>query len=178
MLLPELQPVIVAAQGPGGHKQTGRELHLRAYRAMVGRVPLYLLDANLAQNRPEDRDITRNLYGGDAEMRIQQEIVLGRGGVRLLRAMNLRPAVYHMNEGHAAFLTLERTSRLVRGEGLPFEAAREYVAQTTLFTTHTPVPAGHDQFALSMVFEALGEQSAIYDGAPYCPGGRLILAAA
>lgn len=135
----------------------GRELHLRAYRAMVGRVPLYLLDANLAQNRPEDRDITRNLYGGDAEMRIQQEIVLGRGGVRLLRAMNLRPAVYHMNEGHAAFLTLERTSRLVRGEGLPFEAAREYVAQTTLFTTHTPVPAGHDRFAEDLLRRYFGD---------------------
>jgi phosphorylase/glycogen(starch) synthase len=135
----------------------GRELHLRAWRAMVGRVQLFLLDANLPQNRPEDRDITRNLYGGDAEMRIQQEIVLGRGGVRLLRAMNVRPAVYHMNEGHAAFLTLERTSRLVRGEGLPFEAAREYVAQTTLFTTHTPVPAGHDRFAEDLVRRYFGD---------------------
>lgn len=135
----------------------GRELHLRAWRAMVGRVQLFLLDANLPQNRPEDRDITRNLYGGDAEMRIQQEIVLGRGGVRLLRAMNVRPAVYHMNEGHAAFLTLERTSRLVRGEGLTFEAAREYVAQTTLFTTHTPVPAGHDRFAEDLVRRYFGD---------------------
>jgi phosphorylase/glycogen(starch) synthase len=135
----------------------GRELHLRAWRAMVGRIALYLLDANLPQNRPEDRDITRNLYGGDVETRIQQEIVLGRGGVRLLRAMGLRPAVYHMNEGHAAFLTLERTSRLVRGEGLPFEAAREYVAQTTLFTTHTPVPAGHDRFAEDLVRRYFGD---------------------
>jgi phosphorylase/glycogen(starch) synthase len=135
----------------------GRELHLRAWRAMVGRVQLFLLDANLPQNRPEDRDITRNLYGGDAETRIQQEIVLGRGGVRLLRAMNVRPAVYHMNEGHAAFLTLERTSRLVRGEGLTFEAAREYVAQTTLFTTHTPVPAGHDRFAEDLVRRYFGD---------------------
>jgi starch phosphorylase len=91
------------------------------------------------------------------ETRIQQEIVLGRGGVRLLRAMGLRPAVYHMNEGHAAFLTLERTSRLVRGEGLPFEAAREYVAQTTLFTTHTPVPAGHDRFGEDLVRRYFGD---------------------
>ncbi|MCA8973157.1 MAG: alpha-glucan family phosphorylase, partial [Planctomycetes bacterium] len=106
---------------------------------------------------PEDRDITRNLYGGDSEMRIKQEIVLGRGGVRLLRAMKLRPAVYHMNEGHAAFLTLERTSALVRGEGLPFDAAREYVAATTLFTTHTPVPAGHDRFAEDLVRRYLGD---------------------
>ncbi len=135
----------------------GRELFLRAFRAMVGRVPLYLLDTNLPQNRVEDRSLTRNLYGGDVETRIQQEIVLGRGGVRFLRALDVRPAVYHMNEGHAAFLTLERTSRLVRGEGLPFEAAREYVAATTLFTTHTPVPAGHDRFAEDLLRRYFGD---------------------
>jgi phosphorylase/glycogen(starch) synthase len=135
----------------------GRELFVRAWRAMVGRVPLYLLDTNLPQNRAEDRNITRNLYGGDVEMRIQQEIVLGRGGVRVLRALGLRPSVYHMNEGHAAFLTLERTSRLVRGEGLPFDAAREYVAATTLFTTHTPVPAGHDRFAEDLLRRYFGD---------------------
>ncbi len=135
----------------------GRELFLRAWKAMVGRVTLYLLDTNLPQNRPEDRNITRNLYGGDVETRIQQEIVLGRGGVRVLRALDIRPAVFHMNEGHAAFLTLERTSRLVRGEGLPFEAAREYVAATTLFTTHTPVPAGHDRFAEDLVRRYFGD---------------------
>jgi len=135
----------------------GRELRLRAWKAMVGRVPLYLLDANVPANRPEDRDITRNLYGGDQELRIQQEIALGRGGVRLLRELGVRPAVYHMNEGHAAFLTLERTSRLVRGEGLTFEAAREYVAQTTLFTTHTPVPAGHDRFGEDLMRRYFGD---------------------
>jgi glycogen phosphorylase/synthase len=135
----------------------GREVMLRAYRANVGRVPLYLLDANLPQNREEDRNITRNLYGGDTETRIQQEIVLGRGGVRLLRAMDIRPAVYHMNEGHAAFLTLERTSRLVKGAGLTFEAAREYIAATTLFTTHTPVPAGHDRFGEDLVRRYFGD---------------------
>ncbi|MFN3241261.1 MAG: alpha-glucan family phosphorylase [Planctomycetota bacterium] len=135
----------------------GREVVLRAWQASVGRVPLFLLDANVPQNRDEDRDITRNLYGGDNEMRIRQEIVLGRGGVRLLRAMQLRPAVYHMNEGHAAFLTLERTSRLVKGEGLPFEAAREYIAETTLFTTHTPVPAGHDRFGEDLVRTYFGD---------------------
>ncbi|MCK5942261.1 MAG: alpha-glucan family phosphorylase, partial [Planctomycetes bacterium] len=135
----------------------GREVVLRAWRASVGRVPLYLLDADVARNRDEDREITRNLYGGDSEMRIRQEIVLGRGGVRLLRAMELRPAVYHMNEGHAAFLTLERTSRLVKGEGLPFEAAREYIAETTLFTTHTPVPAGHDRFGEDLVRTYFGD---------------------
>ncbi|MEO6597991.1 MAG: alpha-glucan family phosphorylase, partial [Planctomycetota bacterium] len=148
---PDGRPLEVSVPMPG------REVFLRAWRAMVGRVTLYLLDANLTQNRAEDRDITRNLYGGDVEMRIQQEIVLGRGGVRLLRAMGVRPAVYHMNEGHAAFLTLERTSRLVRGEGLPFEAAREYVAATTLFTTHTPVPAGHDRFAEDLMRRYFGD---------------------
>ncbi len=135
----------------------GREVVLRAWRAGVGRVPLYLLDADVPQNREEDRAITRNLYGGESEMRIQQEIVLGRGGVRLLRAMDLRPACYHMNEGHAAFLTLERASLLVRGEGLPFEAARTYITETTLFTTHTPVPAGHDRFGEDLVRTYFGD---------------------
>lgn len=144
-------PLEISVPMPGG------EVFLRAWRANVGRVPLYLLDANLPQNRAEDRDITRNLYGGDSETRIQQEIVLGRGGVRLLRAMDIRPAVYHMNEGHAAFLTLERTNRLVKGAGLPFEAAREYIAQTTLFTTHTPVPAGHDRFGEDLVRRYFGD---------------------
>ena len=124
----------------------GRELHVRAWRVDVGRVPLYLLDANTPTNRPEDRDITRNLYGGDSETRLQQEIVLGRGGVRLLRALRIEPSVYHMNEGHAAFLTLERVHQLTHREGVTFEEAREFVRATTLFTTHTPVPAGHDRF--------------------------------
>ena len=124
----------------------GRELHVEAWRVAVGRVSLYLLDTNVPANRPEDRDLTRNLYGGGSETRIQQEIVLGRGGVRLLRRLGIEPAAYHMNEGHAAFLTLERVTRLVRKEGLTFEAAREFVRATTLFTTHTPVPAGHDRF--------------------------------
>jgi starch phosphorylase len=138
----------------------GRELVLRAWKAQVGRVPLYLLDANVPQNRAEDRDITKNLYGGDSEVRIQQEIVLGRGGVRLLRAMDLAPSVYHMNEGHAAFLVLERLSRLVRGEGITFEAAREYIAETTLFTTHTPVPAGHDRFGEDVMRRYFGDAEA------------------
>ncbi len=127
-------------------KLPGRSLTLRAWTVAVGRVTLYLLDSNVAQNLAEDRDITRNLYGGDAETRIVQEIVLGRGGVRLLRQLDIHPSVYHMNEGHAAFLTLERIARLVREEGLTFDAAREMVRGTTLFTTHTPVPAGHDRF--------------------------------
>jgi phosphorylase/glycogen(starch) synthase len=127
-------------------KLPGREIFLRAWKLMVGRVTLYLLDSNTPSNRAEDRDITRNLYGGDAETRIQQLIALGRGGKRLLTRLRIRPMVFHMNEGHAAFLTLERVSRLVKEEGLTFDAAREFVRATTLFTTHTPVPAGHDRF--------------------------------
>jgi phosphorylase/glycogen(starch) synthase len=129
----------------------GRTLALRAWRARVGRVSLYLLDSDAPSNQPEDRDITRNLYGGDAGTRILQEIVLGRGGARLLAGLGLHPAVYHMNEGHAAFLALERVSRLVGEEGLPFDAARELVRATTTFTTHTPVPAGHDRFSEDLV---------------------------
>ena len=124
----------------------GRELMLRAWRVDVGRVRLYLLDTDSPNNRPEDRDITRNLYGGGEETRLQQEIVLGRGGVRLLRKLGIQPSVFHMNEGHAAFLTLERVWQLTHKEGLTFEEASELVRSTTLFTTHTPVPAGHDRF--------------------------------
>ncbi len=125
----------------------GREMFLRAWRARVGRVDLYLLDSDIDANRPEDRDITLNLYGGDETMRIRQEIVLGRGGARLLSRLAIEPAVWHMNEGHAAFLGLERVAALVRDENLTFEEAREVVRATTAFTTHTPVPAGHDRFS-------------------------------
>ena len=123
----------------------GRELFLRAWHVRVGRISLYLLDSDTPSNRAEDRDITRNLYGGEHETRLQQEIVLGRGGVRLLRHLGIRPGAYHMNEGHAAFLTLDRVGELVR-KGATFDEARELVRATTLFTTHTPVPAGHDRF--------------------------------
>ncbi|MEZ6017431.1 MAG: alpha-glucan family phosphorylase [Planctomycetota bacterium] len=129
----------------------GRELALRAWRVPVGRVSLFLLDADVPSNRDEDREITRNLYGGDETTRIKQEIVLGRGGARMLAAMGIEPACWHMNEGHAAFMALERVSRLVRDESLTFEEAREIVRATTAFTTHTPVPAGHDRFHESLV---------------------------
>ncbi|MFO1052182.1 MAG: alpha-glucan family phosphorylase [Planctomycetota bacterium] len=125
----------------------GRDLTLRAWIVHVGRVDLYLLDADAPANRDEDREITRNLYGGDHEMRIRQLIALGRGGVRLLGELGIEPSAWHMNEGHAAFLTLERLGRLVRRQGLTFETAREAVRTNTVFTTHTPVPAGHDRFS-------------------------------
>jgi len=129
----------------------GRHLALRAWRVDVGRVPLYLLDADVERNRAEDRKLSSHLYGGDSEMRIQQEILLGRGGVRLLRRMGVEPSVWHMNEGHAAFMAIERVRRLVGEEGLSFEAAREQVRGGTAFTTHTPVPAGHDRFGEDLV---------------------------
>ncbi len=125
----------------------GRELRLHAWLVRVGRVSLYLLDSNVPTNRPEDRDVTRNLYGGTEETRLLQEIALGRGGAQLFARLAIQPSVYHMNEGHAAFLTLERVGQLAHEEGLTFEEAREFVRATTLFTTHTPVPAGHDRFS-------------------------------
>lgn len=123
------------------------ELVLRAWKAQVGRVPLYLLDSDVAANRPEDRSITAQLYGGDHEGRLRQEIVLGRGGTRLLERLGIEPAVLHMNEGHAAFAPLERAARVAHRLGLTFEEARTLVRATTVFTTHTPVPAGHDRFS-------------------------------
>jgi starch phosphorylase len=124
----------------------GRSVFAQVWRAQVGRVPLFLLDTNLAENKQEDRHITDQLYGGDNEMRIQQEIILGIGGVRALRALDVRPTVYHMNEGHSAFLALERTRLIMAEQHLSFAEARELVAAGNLFTTHTPVPAGIDLF--------------------------------
>jgi starch phosphorylase len=129
----------------------GREVHLRIWRIQVGRVPLYLLDTNIPQNTPEDRTITARLYGGDHDMRIRQEMVLGIGGVRALRALGKPPTVCHMNEGHSAFCGLERIRTLMELTHLDFAAAREAVAAGTVFTTHTPVPAGNDVFAPHLV---------------------------
>ena len=123
----------------------GRSVDLKVWVARVGHNHLYLLDSDLASNQDEDRRITYQLYGGDATNRLLQEMVLGIGGVRAKRAMGLTPSVWHINEGHAAFQVLERCRELVAG-GLPFAAALEAVAANTVFTTHTPVPAGHDIF--------------------------------
>ncbi len=123
-----------------------REVHARIWQARVGRVTLYLLDVDLESNRPEDRATAHRLYGGDRAMRIQQEIVLGVGGVRALRALGIKPTTWHINEGHAAFLVLERMRGLVK-EGLDRATALEAVAANTIFTTHTAVAAGHDHFA-------------------------------
>lgn len=129
----------------------GREVSARVWRIQVGRVPLYLLDCNIPQNSPEDRAITAQLYGGDLNTRIQQEIVLGIGGLRALRALGKEPTVCHMNEGHAAFVGLERIRQKVQENGHDFATALEAVKAGTCFTTHTPVPAGNDAFPAGMI---------------------------
>ncbi len=124
----------------------GRTVTAQIWRAQVGRAPLYMLDTNIDQNQGTDRDITDQLYGGDQEMRIQQEILLGIGGYRALQALGLEPTIYHVNEGHSAFLALERTRHLMHDYALTFAEAREAASAGIVFTTHTPVPAGHDRF--------------------------------
>jgi starch phosphorylase len=116
----------------------------------VGRVKLYLLDTDLEENAPWDRELSARLYGGDRETRIQQEIILGIGGVRVLKAIGYNPTVYHLNEGHAAFVVLQRIRDLCES-GWTFDAALDHVRRTTVFTTHTPVPAGHDAFPFHLV---------------------------
>jgi starch phosphorylase len=153
-LVPELdgagKPVLVGIPFPG------REVKVRIWRIQVGRVPLYLLDTNIPQNSAEDRTITARLYGGDHDTRIRQEIVLGVGGIRALRALSQPPTVCHMNEGHSAFSGIERIRELIERTGLDFAAAREAVAAGTVFTTHTPVPAGNDVFPSQMVEHYFG----------------------
>jgi starch phosphorylase len=129
----------------------GRMVYAQVWRAQVGRVPLYLLDTNVATNGAEDRAITKQLYGGDLEMRLKQELVLGVGGCRALEALGIEPAVYHMNEGHSAFLVLERIRRLVESLHVSFEEAREIASAGLIFTTHTPVAAGHDYFPVELM---------------------------
>ena len=125
----------------------------KVWKARVGRIPLYLLDTNLTENAPADRDITSRLYGGGTEMRIKQEIVLGIGGLRALEAINVQPNVFHMNEGHSAFLALERIRVLLNDRPLTFDEARQQVMATNCFTTHTPVPAGIDMFPPDLVMK-------------------------
>lgn len=129
-----------------------RRIYLKVWQINVGRVKLYLLDSDIEKNNPEDRDVTLRLYGGDQEMRIRQEIVLGMGGVNLLtRALKLEPTVYHMNEGHSSFLILELIKNVIKEKQVSFDVARDIVSSQTVFTTHTPVPAGNDIFPISLV---------------------------
>ena len=129
----------------------GRDVYAKIWRCDVGRVPLYLLDTDIEDNQPEDRTITNQLYGGDWEHRIKQEILLGIGGVRMLKELNLEPTIYHSNEGHSAFNSLERLRDMTHNKRISYVQAKEIVRSSTLFTTHTPVPAGHDVFSEDLI---------------------------
>ena len=142
--LPDGKPCIVAV--PLGN----RSVLVSVWRVRLGRVTLYLLDTDLEENAPWDRELSARLYGGDRETRIQQEIILGIGGVRAIKTLGSAPAVWHLNEGHAAFVVLQRIRDLIE-QGQTFEAALADVRRTTMFTTHTPVPAGHDAFPFNLV---------------------------
>lgn len=124
----------------------GRNVTARIWEAKVGKVHLYLLDTDCEENSIEDRAVTHHLYGGDIENRLRQELILGIGGIRVLNLLGIKPDVYHSNEGHSAFIGLERLFHLINEKHLKFEEAIEVVRSSTLFTTHTPVPAGHDAF--------------------------------
>jgi starch phosphorylase len=172
-------PLLVSVPFPG------REVWARVWRIQVGRVPLHLLDTNIPQNNAEDRQITGRLYGGDNDMRIRQEMILGIGGIRALRALGKVPTVCHMNEGHSAFCGLERIRALMEENNLGFAAAREAVTAGACFTTHTPVPAGNDIFPPQLVDQylsfylpqlkidraellGLGRQNPRDDNEPFC----------
>jgi glycogen phosphorylase len=143
-MTPEGKPCVIAV--PLGN----RSVLVSVWRVRLGRVKLYLLDTDLEENAPWDRELSARLYGGDRETRVQQEIILGIGGVRALKAMGSTPGAWHLNEGHAAFVVLQRIRDLIE-QGDTFDSALEEVRRTTIFTTHTPVPAGHDAFPFSLV---------------------------
>jgi starch phosphorylase len=147
---PDGEPISVTIDTRSG------SLQAKVWLMRVGRVNLYLLDCDVEGNGPEDRELTSRLYGGDTRTRIRQELVLGVGGVRALRALNITPGAYHLNEGHSAFAALEVIRGRMEHEGLSFDDALREVAHRTVFTTHTPVPAGHDRFDGEMVEEHLG----------------------
>ena len=128
-----------------------RRIYLKVWKINVGRIKLYLMDSDIDLNNDEDRDTTARLYGGDQEMRIRQEIILGMGGVNLLKRLGMNPTIYHMNEGHSAFLNLEVIKNIIKEKQVSFEVARDITSSKTVFTTHTPVPAGNDIFPIGLV---------------------------
>jgi len=137
--------VIISVTGPDG------EIRAVVWKIMVGRIPLFLLDTNLPENPPEFREISSRLYAGDPKIRLAQEVLLGIGGMRALSAMGIYPTVFHMNEGHCAFGNLERLAQTVSLYNVNLKTAREIVSRTSVFTTHTPVAAGHDEFPIDLV---------------------------
>jgi starch phosphorylase len=148
---PDQQPLLVSVNTATG------VLHARVWRVGVGRTTLLLLDSNVPQNTESDRSLTARLYGGDARVRIRQELMLGVGGLRALHALGIHPAVLHLNEGHSAFATLEMTRSIMETNGMPFGEVVRDVSAMTVFTTHTPVAAGHDRFPAPLVEEHLGK---------------------
>jgi starch phosphorylase len=136
----------------------GRQVWARVWRAEVGHVPLYLLDTNIPENEETDRWVTGHLYGGDRETRVVQEMLLGIGGIRLLRNLRIEPEVFHLNEGHSAFLTLELARELVQKEKMTFGEAAKQVKQHCVFTTHTPVAAGNDEFEPEVIARCFGSE--------------------
>jgi starch phosphorylase len=149
-LSPDGEPITVSIETRDG------TLLARVWWVQVGRVDLYLLDCDVEGNSPQDRQLTSRLYGGDERTRIRQELVIGVGGVRALHALGVYPGVYHLNEGHSAFAPLEVIRTRMENDGMSFDDALREVAQQTVFTTHTPVPAGHDRFDGGLVEEHLG----------------------
>ena len=139
------EPLMVHVSMPG------RIVYAKIWRIAIGRISLYALDTDVPENNQYDRGITAKLYGGDSETRIQQEILLGIGGIRLLEALGIKGTVYHMNEGHSAFMGLELIRKLITEKNMSFEEAKEVVISSSVFTTHTPVPAGNDVFPLDMI---------------------------
>jgi starch phosphorylase len=137
--------------------QPHRPTRVQVWRVQVGRVPLYMLDTNLPENAPEDRDVTAQLYGGDQDMRVRQEMLLGMGGLEALATMGVEPTVCHMNEGHSSFLAVERCRRLMKKHGCSFAEAWEAVYAGNCFTSHTPVPAGNDSFHRSLMEKYFGQ---------------------
>ncbi|MEX2170377.1 MAG: alpha-glucan family phosphorylase [Pirellulales bacterium] len=147
---PEGKPIAISIPTRNG------ALLAKLWLMRVGRVNLYLLDCDVEGNNPQDRELTSRLYGGDNRTRIRQELVLGVGGVKALRALGMHPGVYHLNEGHSAFAPLEAIRLRMEEDGLSFDEALRLIAQRTVFTTHTPVPAGHDRFDGALIEEHLG----------------------
>lgn len=150
VLTEDQKPLLIRVDMPN------RIVYARIWRIAVGRINIYLMDTDVPENSPYDRTITYKLYGGDKETRIQQEILLGIGGIRMLDALNIKGTVYHMNEGHSAFIGLELCRKLISESGFSFDEAKEIVSSSTVFTTHTPVPAGNDVFPLDMIDRYFG----------------------
>lgn len=150
VLTQDKKPLLIHVEMPN------RIVYARVWRIAIGRINLYALDTDIPENNEYDRSITYKLYGGDKETRIQQEIILGIGGIRMLDALNIKATVYHMNEGHSAFIGLELCRKLIAESNLSFDEAREIVSSSSVFTTHTPVPAGNDVFPLEMIDRYFG----------------------